>query len=58
MKIKSKQNSKIHYTKLPMKFQLTMDQRIDATIKKLRAKHNKPITQIVKLKELDLYVQE
>ena len=56
--MKYKQNSKIHYTVLPMRFQLTMDQRIDVTIKKLRAKHNKPITQTVTLKELDLYAQE
>jgi hypothetical protein len=41
--------------KLPMPFQLTLDQRIDQTIKILKAKRNKPITQTVKLKELNLW---
>jgi hypothetical protein len=41
--------------KPPMRFQLTLDQRIDHTIKILKAKRNKPITHTVSIKELDLW---
>ena len=41
----------------PLRFQLTMDQQIDLDIKLLKAKKNKPITQIVNVKEIDLYAR-
>ena len=36
---------------LPMRFQLTLDQKIDWDLKMLRARHSKPKTQTVKLIE-------
>lgn len=38
-------------------FQLTLDQQIDLDIRIMKAKKNKPITQTVHVKEIDLYAR-